>query len=86
MLRIALFPFRHGVRGNWITEIYYFSSFRWKKTFRDAHLVLQTIEQTGLFYTGYGIPGPDFPMEKRSRLARYLGSSTALYVLKKTKY
>jgi len=83
LLRKGLFPFRHGIRGNWLTETYFFSRLRWKKTFRDAQLRVRTRIDTGIFYTGYGIPGVSCSMATRSKLARWLGSATALFVLDK---
>jgi ubiquinone/menaquinone biosynthesis C-methylase UbiE len=82
MLRRPI-PFRHGVYGNWMTEVYYFSEFRWKRTFRNAQLKLVASEGTGLFYTGYGIPGPRTSAERRAQLARYFGSCSRIYVVEK---
>ncbi len=83
-LRKGLLPFRHGVRGNWLTETFFFSRMRWKRTFRKAQLGVDARVDTGIFYTGYGVPGAGFSMEKRAKLARWLGSATALYVLRKS--
>jgi SAM-dependent methyltransferase len=85
LLRSGLLPYRHGVQGNWLTEIYHFSRMRWDKTFRSAQLQVEEIVNTEIFYTGYGIPGPGTSMATRSELAHWLGSSSMIYVLKKTR-
>ena len=83
-LRYKLFPFRHGVRGNWLTEVYYFSTGCWNRMFQNAQLQVEGKLNTNLFYTGYGIPGPNTPMVMRERLARWLGSSSIFFVLRRT--
>lgn len=85
IVQSILFPFRHGAHGNWLTEVYFFSRVRWSATFRAAHLKLVRTVPTGIFYTGYGIPGLNTAMETRTKLARWVGSSTVIFVLTKSK-
>lgn len=81
-IRIALMPFRHGVYGNWLTELYYFSTIRWRRTFEQSNLDIVKFEGSGIFYTGYGIPGIKTSIAARIKLAKFFGSSTALFVLR----
>jgi SAM-dependent methyltransferase len=84
-LRLALIPCRHGVCGNWVTEIYYFSQERWKKMFQRGDLEIVKTFKTGIFYTGYCIPGINTPISTRIKLGKIMGSSTMVFILRKLK-
>jgi hypothetical protein len=76
----ALFlPRRHGERGNTITELYYFSPHWWRRNLANNGYELLHEEPMGLFYSGNYLMWRLFPLSKRGRMARYLGSATQLY-------
>lgn len=76
-----LIPERHGTEGNVLTEIWYFSRWRWFGTFdRTGFSVLKTLP-TGLFCTGYGMMGPALGIDERRRLSRILGSACRIYLV-----
>jgi len=72
-------PRRHGERGNTITELYYFSPHWWRRNFANNGYELLHEEPMGLFYSGNYLMWRLFPLSKRGRMARYLGSATRLY-------
>lgn len=80
----VLLPSRHGVKGNWCSEVYFFSGLYWKKVYANVGLHIVSTVESNLFYTGYGIPGPRTSLATRQRLARWLGSSSTIYVLNKS--
>ena len=82
--RRALFPPKHGVRGSWLSELYLFSEFRWKKLLVNDQWHLLSITPNGLLYSGYRIFGEKLSIESRRRLSTLLGSSCNLYVLKRS--
>ena len=82
-LRKALFPSRHGERGNAISEIYYFSKLEWTKIFKAGNWNIIRYEPNGLIYTGHVIFGKVLPLSTRNMLSRILGSSCHIFLLKK---
>jgi SAM-dependent methyltransferase len=82
-LRQVLLPPRHGERGNLLTEVFWFSRFRWLPLFRRAGWTVVRHFPTGLFYTGGVIHGSHFDLPARRRLSRVLGSACRVYVLAK---
>ena len=80
--RVLLSP-RHGELGNPISEIYYFSRFRWMRLFRRTGWIQLTRVSSHLFYTGYLILGSGLPLSKRTALSRVLGGSCSIFVLRK---
>jgi len=79
----ALFPSRHGEIGTSVSEMYYFSRFRWAALFQGAGWTVERYCANRLFYTGYGLFGPTLSIPARRRLGRLLGSSCHVFVLKK---
>ena len=79
-----LFPAPHGERGNSLTEVYYFSPFYWRRCFHRGGWHLAYSLRTGLFYTGHSVLGHLLGLGLRSRLGKFLGSSSNIYVLQKT--
>lgn len=79
----VLFPGRHGERGNSLTEAFYFSSKWWLTHFTATGWEISSRDRCGIIYTGHEIFGPSLPIAARRRLARTLGSSTMIYVLRK---
>lgn len=81
LLRRALWAPRHGEVGNALTELYHFSRRRWLRHFREHGFLPVAVEPVGLFYTSSMALGPRLSLARRRHLARWLGSSTMLYVL-----
>jgi SAM-dependent methyltransferase len=79
--RIVLSP-RHGETGNALTEMWHFSARRWIRLFERHGWRVVDHRSNGLFYTGYNLLGDRLSMRTRGRLARMLGGSCRLYVLK----
>lgn len=84
LLRKA-FPTTHGVRGNPVTEMYYFSRFFWSGVFKRNGWSLERIVPNRLFYTGYRVTAESLPIESRRQLSSFLGSSCLIYILRKKK-
>ncbi len=82
MIRRALLAGPHGVYPSAFSELYYFSSFRWKGLFRKSGFQIIQTTVNGLFYTGYGLI-PSLSMRTRRRLAHVLGSACNIFLLKK---
>jgi SAM-dependent methyltransferase len=79
--RILLSP-RHGETGNALTETSHFSARRWKSLIEQRRCRDADHRSNELFYTGYSLLGTRLSMKSRHRLARVLGGSCRLYVLK----
>jgi SAM-dependent methyltransferase len=75
-------PRRHGSRGNLLTEQWYFSIPVWKRHFRRSGYELVEVKPMGLLYTGNFLFGTRLSIPTRRRLAKVLGSSCALYVVR----
>jgi SAM-dependent methyltransferase len=83
--RIVLSP-RHGETGNALTEMWHFSARRWTALFGRHGWRITDHRSNGLFYTGYNLLGARLSMRSRGWLARVLGGSCRLYVLKAGPY
>lgn len=77
----VLFEPPHGESPGALSELYYFSGRRWVKEFESNGF--EVVERTGngLFYTGYSTL-PSLPLAPRRTLARVLGSSCHLFVVR----
>ena len=85
MLRCLAAPFfqqRHGVRGNLVTELWFFRPGWWRASFLHHGFVLVHDEPVGLFYTGHLLFGPRLTLEQRERWAKALGSACHLFKLR----
>lgn len=82
---LDLIPRRHGERGNLLTEHWYFSSAWWHRTFERAGFKVTLASPVWLSYSGCMIFGAALPLSARSTLARVLGPSTRIYVLRPDK-
>ena len=78
-----IFPVRHGEFGNSVTELYYFSRPRWSRLFQQAGWRIDTYATNQMAYTGHGLIGLGLGLAARRRLARVLGSSCHVFVLRK---
>lgn len=81
-IRKIIFSSCHGACGNSISEIYYFSGFRWRRLFRSAGWIIVTHLKNNLFYSGYGILDRRISLTLRHYLSFILGSSSHIFVLR----
>jgi SAM-dependent methyltransferase len=72
----------HGVYPNALSELYYFSKYRWMKVFQKTGYEPIDVSSNGLFYTGFGL-FPDLSLDTRRLMAKLLGSACRTFVLKK---
>lgn len=82
VLANVLLLHRLGTRGNWFTEHFIFQSRAWRRTLQRYGWVVEKIIPMDLWYSGQFMAGPAFDFQKRTRLARILGSS-AITILAK---
>lgn len=73
---------RHGERGIGLAELWLFHPRWWRRNFESNGFVLLYDKPMGLFYTGSMVFGARLSLERRARLARTLGSSCHLYVMR----
>ncbi|MDT3705260.1 MAG: class I SAM-dependent methyltransferase [Thiobacillus sp.] len=78
-----LFAGPHGEYPSAISECWYFRKARWLGVFRDNGFQLMSSSPSRIFYTGYSV-APALSIGVRQKLAKILGSSTYIYVLRKT--
>ena len=72
---------RHGEVGNALTELWTFSATAWRRKFLAAGYAIEKAAPIGPFYTGYMVLGPSLSIDRRERLARFLGSANNLFVV-----
>jgi SAM-dependent methyltransferase len=73
----------HGEYPSAISEFWYFSKGRWLEVFRKNGFQAVHINPSGIFYTGYTVI-PALSINVRQKLAKIMGSSTCIYVLRRT--
>jgi SAM-dependent methyltransferase len=83
--RVMLSP-RHGETGNAVSELWHFSGRRWTGLFARHGWRIVEQRSNELFYTGYNLLGSRLSFSARRRLARVLGGSCRIYVLKDGAY
>jgi 2-polyprenyl-3-methyl-5-hydroxy-6-metoxy-1,4-benzoquinol methylase len=74
-------PQRHGERGNRFTEWWHFRKDSWYRRFEELGWIVESVEGTGLFYTGYLVGTRLIPIKMRKRLSRVMGSSCFIFIL-----
>lgn len=74
---------RHGIRGNVLTETWYFRPGFWRKNFKANGFLIEVEYPAGLFYTGNLVMGHSLTIERRMRMAKYFGSACRVFVLKR---
>jgi glycosyltransferase involved in cell wall biosynthesis len=79
----ALYPKRHGEFGNVITELYYFSRYRWLQLFKKTRWQVCVDKNEDLFYTGHGILGERLSIRNRKILKCIFGNSCQTFLLRK---
>lgn len=83
-IRRAVASSRHGECGNFITEMYYFSRYRWNRLFRNTGWTIERHLFNKIFYTGYSVLDFRLSIPSRNLLSRFLGSSCHIFVLRKS--
>ena len=83
LIKNMLYPHRQGEIGTALSELYYFSRYRWNALFRNTGWKIKTYSSTNLFYTGYIIFGSLISIHLRQILSCLLGSSCHVFVLMK---
>lgn len=78
-----IIPIRHGERGNFLTETYYFSKTYWKSVFSSSLWNILLNDKNELFYTGYGIFDYPSSIPLRKMASKYLGSACHVFILEK---
>jgi SAM-dependent methyltransferase len=84
-LRHLFSPFfqgRHGERGTVVGELWRFHPAVWRRHFRNGGFDIVRDEPMGLHYSGYLLFGKRWPIDKRARLAPWLGSACHLFELR----
>jgi 2-polyprenyl-3-methyl-5-hydroxy-6-metoxy-1,4-benzoquinol methylase len=81
----SLFPPPHGARGNFMTEIYWFSRARWRRFFRRAGWEVVRCFPNRLFYTRFLTLRPTTTIDTLRSLSRILGSACFVYVIQPKK-
>lgn len=81
-LLAMLLPDRHGERGNFLSEAWYFSESWWRGAFTRAGFDLVAHAPAGLAYTGSMLFAEHISIGARRRLALLAGSSCRIYVLR----
>lgn len=74
-------PYRHGERGNLLSEHWYFSCCAWWLLFRRCGWTVERIVPNRLFYTGDSVLDSAMSIEVRRFLSWILGSSCFIYIL-----
>lgn len=76
---------RHGTRGNALTELYYFRKQRWINEFDESALNVSEAFGSGIVYWGHDAFRLSLSIEKRKALAKFIGSSSNIFILRKPK-
>jgi SAM-dependent methyltransferase len=73
---------RHGERGMFMTEFWYFRPGWWRRNFRANGFEIIKDEPMGLFYTGNMTIGAKLSLQNRGQLAKVLGSACHLFQIR----
>ena len=76
----TLIPPRHGETGNQFTEYFHLRPVAWRKKLARYGWKVESLQPLGMTYTGYALLGPKIGIGARSFLARFMGSSTYLFL------
>lgn len=82
LLRLGLIAPKHGEHGNFVSEHFLFSRRSWQHRFEQTGWQVSATRPTGLFYSGNELLGLHLTSHFRARLAKMLGSSTCIFVLR----
>lgn len=73
---------RHGEHGTLLSEHWLFHPTRWRRAFQASGFEIIEERPVRIFYTGNMIFGTHLSIATRRNLARFLGSSTRIYIMK----
>lgn len=82
LLLLGLIAPRHGGHGNLLSEHHLFSRRSWTRRFTRTGWKIDSIRPTGLFYSGNELLGLHLASRIRGKLAKLLGSSTCIFVVR----
>jgi ubiquinone/menaquinone biosynthesis C-methylase UbiE len=82
-IKRVVVPALHGVRGNIISEFYYFSRAYWTNMLRASGWKIERVFPNGLLYSGNRILGEKLSMQSRKLLSKLFGSSCMIYVMRR---
>lgn len=74
----------HGEYPSPISELYYFSRYRWSNVFLENGFEIINELPSNIFYTGYSL-FPIMSINYRCKLSKLFGSATRVFILKKVK-
>ena len=72
----------HGEGGSALSELWTFSRRAWLRRFATRGYQVLRVEPLKLWYTGEALLGPRVSLMQRTRMSRWLGSVTLLYVVR----
>ncbi|HAF96161.1 MAG: hypothetical protein A2021_07390 [Elusimicrobia bacterium GWF2_52_66] len=74
---------RHGERGNYITEMFYFSRRWWVELFKKTGWIVERDFANRMFYTGHMFLCARLGWKTRLALSAVFGSAARIYILRK---
>jgi ubiquinone/menaquinone biosynthesis C-methylase UbiE len=77
-----LFDPPHGEYPNALSELYYYSRWRWLAVFSRNGFKVERVTNNGLFYTGY-VLFPKVSLKTRRKIAGFLGAAGIIFIMKK---
>jgi len=80
LLSLLMSP-RHGMRGNRVTEFWYFRPSWWGQHFERCGWKILDSHPSGIFYSGNILFGRRISLRARKHIARVLGSSSHCFIL-----
>lgn len=83
IMKNIFFSETHGIRGNPLSEIYYFTPLFWKKLFTKYNWDLIEVRGMGLLYWGRDFFQFKISIKSRKILSKIFGSSSTMFILKK---
>ena len=83
LIKRILWPGPHGEFSGALAELVAFRATHWTRVLESAGFVTESVGPMGIYYSGYGL-FPNVSNEMRCRMARFLGSSTQLIVVRNT--
>ena len=84
-IRWILFPHRHGATGNWVSELWLFSRYRWRRVFQRTGWLQSHYTVNHLARSGKYVFGNRLPLRVRTWASYLLGSSSQFFVLVSSK-
>lgn len=79
----TILPSRHGERGNFVSEIYFYTQRYWLKQFKKANFEVIEVYKGQTFYTMANSLGNRIDLHIRKKISKIMGSACYIYILKK---